>query len=345
MKFEELNLIERSETKEMAVEDLKLDSDNVRLQHIKQHLKVEKMKDKEIEDYFWAEPATKELYNQILAAKGLYQEIIIDWKNVVKEGNRREVCLRRLKKEANEGKLLGIPKNQFDKVKCIVLPRDSTDAEISLLLGTIHVKGKKAWIPYDKAKHITHLHNDLNYSYDSLSKILAMGKITLMRMVDAYEATKNYGESYPNETDWFEKYTYFDELYKRKSLKEWRKDPKHITLFSQWVHEKKFHDVRDVRFLDKVLQDEDAMKMLDRKKFKDALEIIYLKDPSIQDSNFRKIKDTLEAIRTFSRKDIIQIMNDNSRKNMLEKLMNEVRILLDDIEAIERSSKKRKEEI
>jgi hypothetical protein len=343
MKFEELNIIERSETKEVPLDELKLDPDNVRLQHIR--IKYGNMTEEDIKEHFWAEPSTRDLYRQILAAKGLYQEIIIDSMGIVREGNRRLVCLRKLKEEAHEGKLPGIPKTFFDKIKCIVLPKDTTDRELSLMLASIHVKGKKAWDAFDKARHITHLHDELKVSYDILSKTLNMGKITIIRAVDAYNTTRKYGEKYPEDADWYRMFTYFDELYKRKSLKDWRNNPSHLELFLELVHEGKFRDVRDVRFLDRVLKDEDAMRALDRGKFEDALKVACSKDPSIEDNKFRKIRDTIDTIRSFSRKDIKEIINDRSRKNMLQQLMNEIRIFLSDIEAIEKSIKKSGEEV
>jgi len=341
MPTENRNIMEQAQTKELPISELRLNPENVRLEHLSAH----NMAEKQIEEYFWKEKATKELYAQIKAAGGIFQNLIVTSGGMVKEGNRRLVCLRKLREEANTGKLIGIPKNRFDAVKCDVLPADATDKEVSLLLATIHVRGKKAWDPFDKAGMLFYLHHDLKTTYDDLCKELGMGKLTLMRAINAYEATKSYGEKYPRDTDWYRKFSYFDELFKRRSLKSWRDNLANLEQFSSWIHDNKLNDKHEVRNLDKILDYPSASKIFDREGYDKAMSFLNAIDPTIYDSGFRKIQNTIAVLRSFNRKDLIRIINDPARIRMLQELRREVSSLINDTTILGKAAKKAEEKI
>lgn len=318
---------------EVDLDKIKLDSYNVRFIHLS-----ERPSEKRVEEILWSEQDTLDLYKQILSAGGVYEDPVLNSEFTVIEGNRRVTCLRRLKQEANEGKLPGISKNHFDKVKCKILPKDTSQQVMDIFLATIHVKGKKPWNAFNKAKHIFNLYNQGGFSYDDLYKKLGMGKATVIRAVEVYGATQRYGNKYKIDKEWFRKFTYFDELYKRKDLKEFRGNPKNIDKFENWVFHKKLDDVREVRQLSKIFNDEEAMSEFEKKDFNAAINIIGSKDPSINSSEFKKIKDTIDVIRSFSRKELSRTIKDTSRLNLLNSLKKEVESLIKDIKSMKKNS-------
>lgn len=328
------DIIEKSEIIEEDLDRIKLDPNNPRFKHLEK-----KLTDKEIEENIWKESDTQELYNQILAAGGLYEMPVIDHNRIVREGNRRTVCLRILKRKARNQELPGISPNQFDKIQCRLLAKDSDPTFIALFLASIHVKGKKEWNTFNRALYIYDLHNTHHLSYDTIAKHLGMGKITVIRMVDVYKATEEYGRRYPDDNQWYHKFTYFDELYKKRELKGFRDDPVNIIKFGNWVKEEKFHDVRDVRVLPKIVTDEEALEALDRAKIDDALKIVESKDPTIKSPQFKKLRETIEIIRSFSRKELINTLNDSSRLTLLKTLKTEVESLLKDLDTMKKTAK------
>lgn len=330
--FQDAEKIANAKNIEVPLDDIKLDSYNVRFLHFPR-----KLSDKEIEDILWKEPDTQELYKQILSAGGLYQEPVLNSNLTVIEGNRRIVCLRKLKQEANEGELQGISKGHFDKVSCKVLPEETSPQVIDIFLATIHVKGKKPWNAFNKAKHIFNLHELRGLSYDDLSKKLGMGKVTVIRAVEVYGATEEYGKKYKEDKEWFRKFTYFDELYKRKDLKEFRKEDKNLKEFENWIFHKKLDDVREVRKLALFLQDKEATKEFEKKGFDAAMSIIGLKDPSISSLEFKKIKETIDVIRNFPRGELSKTINDTSRLTLLNSLKTEIDSLLKDIKLMKKT--------
>lgn len=328
------NIIEKSEIVEEDLDLIKLDPNNPRFKHLEK-----KLTDREIEESIWKESDTQELYNQILAAGGLYEMPVIDHNKIVREGNRRTVCLRVLKRKAADHKLPGISPNQFNKIQCRLLSKDSNPAFIALFLASIHVKGKKEWNTFNRALYIYDLHNTHHLSYDTIAKHLGMGKITVIRMVDVYKATEEYGRRHPDDEQWYHKFTYFDELYKKRDLKEFRNDSMNVIKFGNWVKEEKFHDVRDVRDLPKIVTDKDALEVLDRAKIDDARRVIESKDPTIRSPQFKKLKETIEIIRSFSRKELVNTLNDSSRLVLLKTLKTEVESLLKDLDTMRKTAR------
>lgn len=333
------NVMEKAVTSEFPISGLKLDGENVRLKHVKSA-----MSEPEIESYFWEEKQTKELYAQIRAARGLYQELVVTSNGVVKEGNRRLVCLRRLVKEAHAGELEGIPATQFDIVKCAVLPSDATETEISLLLATIHVRGKKAWDAFNKAEMLAHLHHDLGASYDTISAELGMAKVTIIRIVRAYESIKEYNGKYPDDSEWYRNFTCFDELFRRRTLRLWRDNPENMLQFFSWMHDKKISNHRQVRRLDRILETQQSRRIFDESGFDAAMTFLNSVDPTIQDSEFRRISNTIHTLQSFDRKSIIKIIEDPLRRKILENLRHEINSLLNDITALDRNVKKQEGE-
>ena len=110
-----------------------------------------------MEEELWKDDDTRSLFEQIISAKGLYEKPICNSNFVVIEGNRRVVCLRRLKKLAKTGKLEDFSKNYFDTIECEMVPPTATQDQIDLYLAVEHVKGKKEWPTFNRVKMIYNL--------------------------------------------------------------------------------------------------------------------------------------------------------------------------------------------
>jgi len=123
---------------------LKLDPKNVRFKHLDRTLN-----DKEIEDWISNEGDTRSLLKEIRFSNGLsekpYVQEISNGEFKVIEGNRRTVCVRKIKQEIESGKEKEITLSTIDPQQCIVLPKDVSDKEFSIFLARLHVSGKKEW--------------------------------------------------------------------------------------------------------------------------------------------------------------------------------------------------------
>jgi hypothetical protein len=94
----------------------------------------------------------KELIQDIKSNGGLIDPLIVrDGDFVVLEGNSRLAAYRFL---ASKDPIA------WSKVRCTILPADIDEQLVFALLGQYHVKGKKDWVPYEKAGFLHRRHKD-----------------------------------------------------------------------------------------------------------------------------------------------------------------------------------------
>jgi hypothetical protein len=308
---------------------LKLDLGNVRFQHLER-----KIDEKAMEELIWNAPDTRELYEQIKAAKQLYEKPVIDSNLVVVEGNRRIVCLRKLRGKVRLGQLPGTEQDAFKFVDCDMIPKDTPLVKVKLYLAAVHVSGRHPWPTFNKAKQIYDLHTQEGLSYDQLAKHLGMGKITVIRVCTVYEETLHYGNRYPEDREWYRKFTYFEELFRRRDLKQFRKLKENVNKFAEWVHSGNFKDSHDVRVLGQIIKDADAMRAFENEGINAALALLQEKDPALKSKEFKQISKLISLIHTFPRREIIRTVNDPSRLRLIKQLKSEVDALLDDIKLL-----------
>jgi hypothetical protein len=85
------------------------------------------------------------------------------------------------------------------------------------------------------------------------------------------------------------------------------------------------------------MQDNDAIKEFEKKGFDAAMNILGSKDPSINSSEFKKIKEVIAVIRNLPRKELSVTVNDTSRLGLLGSLKKEVDSLLKDIRSMKKT--------
>src|SRR2546428_13977705 len=112
-----------------------------------------------MERQIWEEQPGRDLFHSIVASRGINEPVIINDDGLVREGNRRIVCLRKAHERMVQGdkEMIGIPKGIFDLVPCRVLPKDISPVQIDIWLSHIHVSGVKKWKPVNQADHIYRL--------------------------------------------------------------------------------------------------------------------------------------------------------------------------------------------
>lgn len=329
-------MISESDLIDVQIDKLVLDTSNVRFKHLPGRPNLEK-----IEDIIRNEPDTRDLCEEILAAGVVYEPLVITHDYVVLEGNRRLVAVRMLRQDIEDGKIDDFPLEKFDTLKCRKLPKDATEKTTDLYLASIHVKGKKPWKLFNRAKHIYRLNRTHGMSYDLLAAHLGMGKVTIQRSILIYKLVLDYSRRFSDDPEWFHKYTYYEELFKRKDLTEFRTNPKSVDEFSKWIREEKFNDHRDVRQLAKIIADKNAFVEFKKNDFTNAMKILEEDDPSLSNRNFKKIKDTLDVLKSFSREELADAKATPSKIRLLFSLEAEIKSLIAELDSIKHSKRRR----
>ncbi len=320
---------------------LVLDPTNVRFKHV-----PEPMTNEQIEDRIWQETDTKSLIREIKFSKGLtekpYVRQISNSQYSVIEGNRRTVCMRKIIEEINSGKEKNISSNQIDPIQCIILPKDTSNADVALFLARIHVSGKKNWAALNKGVHVYDLIKKYDYDYEEVAKAISIGKNTISQNVKAYDATLLYHKKYPDDDRWLQRFSHFLELYKKRDLKEWTEDPVHLEKFMDWIYNNKIPMAIHVRKLDKIiLESKDAYKaMQNNATIEKAIEIMKRQKQrksltsSFSENVDSRVQDLYELIHNFPRSKMQEIAKDNNKLKDFKELHKEFGQLLKDIKSI-----------
>lgn len=315
---------------DVPLDDLRLDPKNIRFRHF-----LRSLSEAEMIDFIWKEAEAKNLYRQIVFSQGLSEEPIVDSNFVVKEGNMRVVCLRKIKEKILSGEE-NIPLERIDPVRVVVLPKDVKEAEIAILLTRLHVTGKTEWDALNQAGQIYDLRMEYGYSFDDIAKSCGMGKSTVINTFDAYQVNLSYGSKYrENDPLWVQRYSYFYELMKKKKLKQWAEDPNNMDIFMQWILNKQIAKGAEVRLLPQIMENQSAFDAtLNGAKVEEAIKILGKEDPAITSKSFKALKVAIKELQTFPRNELIDTIKNPAKMKMLETLYDELGTLIKDIKTV-----------
>ncbi len=318
-----------AEILDLPLKKLKLDPTNVRFHHF-----TDRLTDTQIEEEIWKESDTRDLFREILNSRGLSEPPIVDSNFVVMEGNRRLVCLRKLTERVHNGEYPQIPENTFDSVTCYVLPKDTPQKDIAILLGRLHVSGKKEWKALNQAAHIYELFNKHGASQADITNLMSMSKTTVAHMIKAFQLTTDYGKRYPEDTTWVYKFSYFHEMVKKKSLDAWLEKNGNTERFMDWLAKGKLSRGMDVRRLPEIIKTQDAIQAIDTGGFDAALKVLSKSDPAIDNKFYAHVKDMVERLNDIPREELVEAGSDHVKLGQLQKLRDTVDEVLRNVAAI-----------
>lgn len=335
----EFKYITESKTLKLALDELIFDQTNVRLAHLNP-------KSDEIEELLLKIGDIEELVDQIIATQRVLEPLIVrpnqnDEKYVVIEGNRRLAACRLILKRMAEGKYSHLKTENISKIKCRVLSEDVTDKSLALYIVFLHVKTKKPWQLFNRAKYIHDLNKIYHLSYDDIASYGFMSKSTVERTNKCYNKTLEYHKKFKDDDIWFKKYSYFWQLYSSKTLFEFRQDEKNIEDYMKWIYERKFKMYHNVRDLAKIISNPSAFQIFKNTKeldtergisFQNAMKIVEKNDPGLTDKKFKIIKNTISLFQNLTRTDIAKINNDPNRIEYIRKLYVELTSFLQENE-------------
>ena len=316
------------------IDQLYLDKNNIRLRHKKKPDKD--LTQDETSRGLQEIGNVSELVKEIIEAGIVYEAIVVNSENVVIEGNRRLLALRCICNEINEGKHSNLDLKKFSFAQCRVIPKGVPQNEIDLYLTSIHVRAKKPWRLFNRASHIHTLSKKWHYSYNKISAHVGMSKETVQRSMTCYGLIIEYSRLYPKDIHWSTKYSYYEELFKKVSLTEFRANKNNIIKFHKWVYEDRFNDALSVRQLPKIMDDSDAFRQFEKSGMVQALMVLSKEDPSINNKDFKRVKQTISSLKGLSRTELSEIRNSSSKMRYLYTLKNEIELLMSELENVQK---------
>lgn len=189
---------------ELPQSGLQFYSENPRIYTILQDL-GESPTQQEIERKMKAQDHVKTLKDSIKANGGLLEPVIVR-RNVVLEGNSRLAAYRIL---AAEDPI------KWGKIKCNVLPDDTSDDVVTSLLGTLHLVGRTPWSPYEQAGFIMRRLETSRRPIDAIAHELGISVSDAKLSIDVYKQMMSADDMNPT------KWSYYFELLKNRDIRKY----------------------------------------------------------------------------------------------------------------------------
>ena len=278
----------------------------------------------EIELEMWEnlEYITHGLYQDIKKSGGLQDEIIV-YENEVLEGNSRLCAYRHLYKNESDKQ-----KWQFIRAKVIKSPL--TNKQLNTLLCQQHIKGKQDWDPFDKAAYMKRMNEQDGLTIEDISDLTQFSNNNVRNHISAYNDMKSEGV-----TD-IRKFSYY--LEKRKLYPKLgairKEDPNIDSKILKWIKEDKIPEARAIRKIPSILNDKKARQQFEKndEDFDMCYAIAKKRNPSIEDTFYRKIDDTTQLLRKAKPEQLREeIESDKRKKSKIKYLAKEVKKLCKNI--------------
>jgi hypothetical protein len=299
----------------VALSTLKLDPKNPRL---RRQIATEKLKGspttKQLAEFIYNTfRYARELFQQIRDNGGIVDPVHITHDNMVVEGNCRVACqikLAELQPNAPEWKTVPVWR----------LPPNITSRQIKILQGNFHVSPKNRWEAYARAGHLFELHFDEKMSFAEIAKNVGMREPVVERLVNQYSLITREFLPRTKDSDGSAYWSFVDEFYKRRDLKEFRGDEKNIRRFVQWVLDGKIPGGVDVRNLGAVVGSRRAMDVLERDGIRNAVSVAAKKDPTVDSTAYRQIEKATETLKTLAGPDLLRLKTDDGAQSLVREL-------------------------
>lgn len=196
---------------------------------------------KDIENHMKTMEHVKVLRMSIEANGGLLEPIIVR-KNIVLEGNSRLAAYRIL---------AAIDPIKWGMIKANVLPDDTSEDLVTLLLGTIHIIGKTPWSPFEQAAYLARAIVKTRKPIDALANELGLARATAQSFIRVYNMMTQNDDATPS------KWSYYFELDKRKDIKEADENKPTMEILPtiiEMIKEDKIPKAQDLRDIGKIVQ-------------------------------------------------------------------------------------------
>ena len=270
-----------------------------------------------IENELWNLPNTKDLFNAIKSNGGLLEEVIVSQGRVL-EGNRRLCVYRKL------SEFSGAPeeKTRWQAIPAKVISAPISQEDIFVLLGTLHVKGKAEWKPYEQAGFIYRMKHEFGKDEEEICRLINLKTHNVVSMLKAYELMRREG------IDDQEKFSYFLEYAKRPAFATLRaKDPNLEQTVVSLIKEDRLSRAEDVRRLPEILGDKKAQRefVVRNGDFHDALATANARNPEQVNGFYRALHLTREKLRDAPVVQIVEdIREDHNKRSKIDYFFKEV---------------------
>jgi hypothetical protein len=165
------------------------------------------------------------------------------------------------------------------------------------------------------------MHTKLGMDPKTIGQLLSMSEGEVLRDIRAYETITEKLLPRMKGVTGLEKWSFFEEFFKRKGLEEYRAKPAKVNEFVSLVLTGKLKRGADVRKLEKVLKHKGAMKVLKNQGVDRAMEVVGQVDPAADSRTFLQLKKTVKLLKEFPAKDLDRLRAADKPQQLLQELL------------------------
>ena len=260
---------------EVEPEAVKLDATNPRVGFSMKQLSASERSDAACTLLLTSQEDTEGLKRSILLSGGIQEPIYLRHNHVVAEGNRRVVALRSVKEEAPHDP-------RFAKLPAWLIPEGTAESVVQDLLNEIHLGAVRGWAPYEKALQM----RALVQSGLIEEEVAERYRMTASEVRQQIQAANQMEQLYfpitrdPADPEHRTKFSYFLEFEKTSRIQPFCKvDADLRRRFAEWVRDGHINTGAKVRRLPKILDSQEATRLLEIEGFDSAEDYLAKHDP------------------------------------------------------------------
>lgn len=264
---------------EVDPDKVKLDATNPRVSFSMGQLGASERNDSAATLLLTSQEDTEGLKRSIILSGGVQEPVYLRHDFSVAEGNRRVVAMRAAKEELPGD-------HRFKKMPAWLIPKGTPEHTIQDLLNEIHLGSVRGWAPYEKALQMRGLIKAGLVEEEVAERYRMTGTEVRAQIAAAELMDKQYFPitKDPKDPQHRAKFSYFLEFLKNGRLRAHaERIPDLPTKFSKWVRDDKIPTGAKVRRLPKILDVEEAMKLLEVSGFDAADEYVTKQNPREQE--------------------------------------------------------------
>ena len=315
---------------------VKLDGDNPRTRFSMKQLDAGERNDAASTLILTSQEDTEGLKRSILLSGGVQEPIYLRHNNVVAEGNRRVVAMRAAKEEKSDDV-------RFRQMPAWVIPKGTSESTISNLLSEIHLGSVRGWAPYEKALQMralvkTGLIEDEIAERYRMTPRKVRQQIAAAEMMDElyFPITQD-----PRDPEHRSKFSYFLEFKKNGRLITQGETIRDLPgRFSKWVRDNKIPTGAKVRKLPKILDSDEAIKLLDISGFDAADDYISKQNPREQPL-YLVLERARKRLQDMPVTEITELAASEERMSIIRALQNQIESTLENASRLARPTARR----
>jgi hypothetical protein len=309
---------------EVDPDKVKLDTTNPRLSFSMGQLSKVERNDPAATLLLTSQEDTEGLKRSIILSGGVQEPVYLRHDYTVAEGNRRVVAMRAAKEENPDDA-------KFKRMPAWLIPKDVSEETIQDLLNEIHLGSVRGWAPYEKALQMRGLlkvgliEEEVAERY-RMTAAEVRQQIAAADMMDKqyFPITKD-----PKDPQHRAKFSYFLEFLKNGRLRAHAETIRDLPArFSKWVRDDKIPTGAKVRRLPKILDIDEAIKLLEISGFDAADEFVAKQNPREQEL-YLVLERARIRLHDMPLTEVAELANSSDRLDILHALKSQIETTLD----------------